>query len=295
MFDVGRIFRPKSIEQALELMETHPEAVVIAGGSDVLIKIREGRLAGRELISIFELDELRGISLDDRQRIHIKPLTSFSDISAHPIVRELIPVLADAAETVGGPQIRNIGTVGGNICNGVTSADTASTLLVYDAILTIRGTRGMRRVPLTGFYKGAGKVGLSTGELLVDIEIEHENYRGFYGGYFKYATRNALDIATVGCAALVRLSADKSIIEEFKLAFGVLSPVPCRCPSAERAGSGERVCRRTIEAAADATLLDISPRTSWRATRELRMHLARELTVRMMESAIMSAGGYVRD
>ncbi|MFA7109802.1 MAG: FAD binding domain-containing protein, partial [Sphaerochaetaceae bacterium] len=144
MYDFGKIYQPKTIKEAMKLKIEHPEALILAGGSDILIKIREGKIAGCDLISIYMLDELRGICLEEDGTILIRPLTSFSHVTANPIIKEFLPALGDAVDQVGGPQIRNIGTIGGNICNGVTSADAAPTLKAYDAELEISSLKGTR-------------------------------------------------------------------------------------------------------------------------------------------------------
>ena len=108
-------------------------------------------------------------------------------------------MLGEAVDMVGGPQIRNIGTIGGNTCNGVTSADSASTLVAYDAIVELSGPEGVRLVPIQSFYIKAGKVDLRPGEIETAILIPQASYRGYHGHYIKYAMRNAMDIATCGC------------------------------------------------------------------------------------------------
>ena len=135
MYDIKALYEATSVSNAVELLSAHPEAQIIAGGSDVLVQIREGRRAGVELVSIYMLDELRGISMDPDGAIRIRPLTSFSHITKDPIIQKYINVLGEAVDMVGGPQIRNIGTIGGNTCNGVTSADSASTLHAWDAVM----------------------------------------------------------------------------------------------------------------------------------------------------------------
>ena len=131
MYDIGTVYEPKTVEEAVRMRCEHPQAVIIAGGSDVLIKIREGKLAGADLISIYGLDELRGIHMEEDGTLVIGSLTSFAHITADPLIREHIGVLGEAVDMVGGPQIRAIGTIGGNTCNGVTSADSASTLFAH--------------------------------------------------------------------------------------------------------------------------------------------------------------------
>lgn len=183
MYDMKALYEAQSVEDAVKLLTEHPEAVIIAGGSDVLIKMREGKLAGCELVSIYGLDELRGISLEDDGTIRIRPLTSFSHITKNEIIQKYINVLGEAVDMVGGPQIRNIGTIGGNTCNGVTSADSASTLHAYDALMEITGPEGVRVEPIKEFYISAGKVDLKHNEVLTSILIKKESYEGYFGHY----------------------------------------------------------------------------------------------------------------
>ncbi len=291
MYDIKALYEASSVQEAIELLTAHPEAKIIAGGSDVLIKIREGRMAGCELVSIYGIDELRGISMDEDGMIRIRPLTSFSHITRDPIIQEHINVLGEAVDMVGGPQIRNIGTIGGNTCNGVTSADSASTLHAWDAIMEITGPEGVRQVPIREFYVSAGKVVLEHNEVLTAILIRKESYEGYKGHYIKYGMRNAMEIATTGCSVNVKLSGDKKTIEDVRIAYGVAGPVPMRVPSAEAAAKGQPVCDETVVKFSKAVLNDINPRTSWRATKEFRAHLAVELADRALRESIRLSGG----
>ncbi len=291
MYDIKALYEAASVQNAIELLMAHPAAKIIAGGSDVLIKMREGHLAGAELVSIYGLDELRGVSMDPDGTIRILPLTSFSHITASPIIQEHIKVLGEAVDQVGGPQIRNIGTIGGNTCNGVTSADSGSTLTAYDAVMELTGPDGVRQLPIREFYVSAGKVALKPAELQTAILIRKESYHGYKGHYIKYAMRNALDIATLGCSVNVKLSADKKRIEDVRVAYGVAGPVPMRAESAEAAGKEKPVSEATIDAVGKASLGDVNPRTSWRASKEFRLHLVEELTKRAMRESILLSGG----
>ena len=291
MYDMKALYEAQSVEDAVKLLTEHPEAVIIAGGSDVLIKMREGKLAGCELVSIYGLDELRGISLEDDGTIRIRPLTSFSHITKNDIIQKYINVLGEAVDMVGGPQIRNIGTIGGNTCNGVTSADSASTLHAYDALMEITGPGGVRVEPIKEFYISAGKVDLKHNEVLTSILIKKESYEGYFGHYIKYAMRNAMDIATTGCSANVKLSADKKTFEDVRIAYGVAAPVPVRAASAEEFLRGKAVTEENIKEFAKLTLNDVNPRTSWRASKELRLHIIEELSLRAVKEAVKLAGG----
>ena len=291
MYDIKALYEAESVQHACALLLAHPEAKVLAGGSDVLIQIREGKLAGATLVSIYGLDELRGVAMEADGTIRIGALTSFSHITRSPVIEEHIAVLGEAVDMVGGPQIRNIGTIGGNTCTGVTSADSGSTLVAYDAVVELTGALGVRRVPIRDFYIKAGKVDLRPGEIETAILIPKECYEGYKGHYIKYAMRNAMDIATCGCSANVKLSGDKKTILSARLAYGVAGPVPMRAPSAEAAANGMPVCAETVDAFAKAALQDVNPRTSWRATKEFRLHLVEELARRALTEAVRKSGG----
>ena len=291
MYDIKALYEAQSVGEAVSLRLEHPDAHIIAGGSDVLIKMREGKLAGCELISIYGIDALRGVTLEDDVTIRIGSLTSFSHITKSPIIQEHINVLGEAVDQVGGPQIRNIGTIGGNTCNGVTSADSASTLLAWDAIVELTGKDGVRRLPIRDFYIKAGVVDLHPDEIQTAILIPKEAYAGYQGHYIKYAMRNAMDIATTGCSVNVKLSADKKTLEDVRIAYGVAGPVPMRCPTAEALAKGKAVSAEVVEAFGQAVLEDINPRDSWRASKAFRQHIAVELAKRALQKSIELAGG----
>ena len=293
MYDLTSIYRATSVADAIAALEKDPQAVVIAGGSDVLIKIREGKLAGCRLVSIHGLDaELAGVKVQDGGDLAIGPLTTFHNVTFDPLIRAHVPVLGEAADMAGGPQLRAVGTIGGNVCNGVTSADTASTLMAFGAQMHVQGPVGWRVVPIDDWYKGVGKVDLRPAELLCRIVIPKANFEGWTGHYIKYAQRNAMDIATLGVSCLVKLSADKTVCEDVRLAFGVAAPTPIRSHTAEDGVRGLTVTE-AAEQIGDLALQDINPRTSWRASREFRVQLVKELSGRALLEAARKGGAQV--
>ena len=291
MYDMKAYYESASVEDAVRLRIEHPEAHIIAGGSDVLVQMREGKRAGVELISIYMLDELRGVSMDEDETLRIGSLTSFSHITRDPLIQKYINVLGEAVDQVGGPQIRNIGTIGGNTCNGVTSADSASTLHAWEAIVELTGKDGKRRVPIKDFYLKAKVVDIRPDEIQTAILIPKESYENTYGYYIKYAMRNALDIATNGCSVNVRLSADKKTFERVRVAYGVAGPIPMRASNAEAFINGKEVNMENIEAFSQKVLEDINPRDSWRASKALRQHVAVESAKRCIIESVKRAGG----
>ena len=291
MYDMKALYQAKSVQDAVELRLAHPNAHVIAGGSDVLVQMREGKRAGVELLSIQMLDEIRGVKMEEDGTIRIGSLTSFSHITNDPIIQKYINVLGEAVDQVGGPQIRNIGTIGGNTCNGVTSADSSSTLHAWDAIVELTGPNGVRRLPISEFYLKAATVDIREGEIQTGILIPKESYENTYGHYIKYAMRNALDIATLGTSVNVRLSADKKTVERVRIAFGVAGPVPLRAKTAEAVANGQPLSMELAEKFAQAIKEDINPRDSWRAAKEFRMHVAVESAKRAFIESVKLCGG----
>ena len=292
MYDIEKYYQAKDVEDAVRALEEDADAVVISGGSDVLIKIREGKLAGCSLVSIHGIPALEGVRMEADGTIVIGPATTFSHITYYPVIQKYIPALGWAVDQVGGPQIRNIGTIGGNVCNGVTSADSAALLFTLNAVLELTGPKGTREIPVAEFYTGPGRTLREHAEILTAIKITRENYQGFYGHYTKYGKRNAMEIATLGCAVHVKLSADNMRISEFRLGFGVAAPTPIRCFKTEETVKGMAVTDPELyEKIQEGAVSEVTPRSSWRASREFRLQLVRELSVRTAKEAIEKASG----
>lgn len=291
MYDIKALYEAYSVEEAINLRLQHPDAQILAGGSDVLVQIREGKRAGKELISIYMIDEMRGITLDENESIRIGSLTSFSHITNNDIIKKYINVLGEAVDMVGSPQIRNIGTIGGNTCNGVTSADSASTLFALDALVELTGRNGKRVIPISEFYIKAGTVDIKPDEIQTAIIIPKEKYKNYKGHYIKYAMRNALDITTTGCSVNVKLSDDKKTFLDVRIAYGVAGPIPMRSKTAEEFIRGKKVTVENCKEFSAQVLNDINPRDSWRASKALREHLAVELAYRAIAECIKLSGG----
>ena len=291
MYDIGKFYQAADVEDAVHALVEDPEAVVISGGSDVLIKIREGKLAGCSLVSIHGIKELEGIRMEEDGTIVIGPATTFSHITNNDIIQKHIPMLGDAVDMAGGPQLRNIGTIGGNVCNGVTSADSASSLCCLDAVLVLKGPDGVREVPISQWYTGPGRTVRNHDEVLTAIRIKKENYQGYGVQYIKYGKRNAMGIAPLGCAVSVKLTEDKKHIQDLRLAYGVAAPTPIRCHTTEEAVKGMETGEALAQAVGKGALEEVNPRSSWRASREFRLQLVEELGRRAVKQAVINAGG----
>jgi xanthine dehydrogenase FAD-binding subunit len=278
MYDISKYEEATSVEEALRYLGDDPDSIAIAAGSDVLIKIREGKLAGASLVSIIKIEELKSITLDEKGNIHIGPLVNFTQLEEDAIIKEYINYLGQAGGTMGGPQLRNIASIGGNVCNGATSADSGSTLVCLNAQLELTSEGGQRIVPISEFYLGPGKVDLKPGELLTDIVIRKEDYAGYEGKYTKFAQRKSMDIATIGCAVMIKKSGNK--IEDLRLGYGVASPTPVRCPKTEAFAKGLELTEENAKAIGEHALMDVSPRDSWRGSKAYREQLIKVLAER---------------
>ncbi|MEY8352431.1 xanthine dehydrogenase subunit XdhB [Lachnospiraceae bacterium 54-53] len=291
MYDIEKFYQAADINDAIRALKEDPEAEIISGGSDVLIKIREGKMAGCSLVSIHGIEELEGVRMEEDGTVVIGPATTFSHVTNDTIIKACIPILGEAVDQAGGPQLRNIGTVGGNVCNGVTSADSAPSLCCLDAVLVLEGPAGVREIPIREWYRGPGKTVRQHEEVLTAIKIRKESYEGYGGYYIKYGKRNAMEIATLGCAVTVKLSGDKKSIRDMRLAYGVAAPTPVRCFETEKRASNMELGEELLETVGQGALKEVNPRSSWRASKEFRLQLVEELGKRALKQAVIRAGG----
>ena len=293
MIDFKEIYYASSVKEALEYLDINTEAILISGGTDVIIQIRNGKINLPVLVSIHEVDELKGIAMNNEGTIFIKSGTTFSEISNHPLIKKYVPVLGEAVDLVGGPQIRSMATIGGNICNGVTSADSCPILMALNAELILDSIGGKRVIPITEFHKSPGVVKIKKGEILTEIQIHKNSYENYSGCYIKYSTRKAMDIATLGCAVMVRLDPSKEFMEDVRIAFGVAGPIPKRCFKTENLIRKMKITDEMFEVISERILLDVSPRSSWRSSQEFRLYLIQACLKKALSESILKSGGAI--
>lgn len=289
MYDIIGYYEAETVGEATALLAENPNLRLIAGGTDVLIKMRGGQIEDAELLSLRKIKSLGTIRKAEDGTIVIGALATFTQVSKDPILREMIPILTEAAISMGGPQIRNIATIGGNVCNGATSADSASSLFALNAQLKLVNHQGERLVPIQEFYLGPGKVALKPGEILTEIHISPEDYQGFGGQYIKFAKREAMDIATLAISVVCKLQG--KTFDEVRIGLGVAGPTPLRCLDAEAYAQGKEVSAQTVAEIGKLAVNSARARTSWRASKEYRKHLVEELVQRALKIAIVNAGG----
>jgi len=284
MYDIRNYQQADSVAHAIELLAGDPGARLLAGGTDVLVKLHKGQPGWHNLVDIHSLEELKQIRLSENGDLKIGAGASFSQVLNSAQVQAYTPVLGEAVGTIGGPQIRNVATMGGNICNGVPSADSAPALLALNAQLTLQGPEGVRRLPITDFFISPGKVALQPAEMLTSFTITRPNIHNLGGYYYKYAMREAMDIATIGCAAVAGVDGQR--ITDLRLAFGVAGPVPLRCRRTEALVIGNILNDDLLAEVSETVVTDLNPRTSWRAPKDFRIQIIRTLATRVILKAV---------
>ena len=289
MFNFKSYQKAGSVKEAIGLLKQNPEAHLIAGGTDMLVKLHKGKARFDHLVDIHDIAELNFITQNKNGDIIIGPLTCFADVAESAMILRHIPILSEAVLTIGGPQVRNMATIGGNLCNGVPSADSATPLIALNAAVTIEGKDGPRQMPLESFFVGPGRVALEQHEILTAITVTRGNYADYHGHFHKYAMRDAMDIATIGCSAVCKVA--DGILAELRLAFGVAAPVPIRCKGTEDSVRGQKITIKLLDDIARRVAADVRPRTSWRAAKAFRLQIISTLARRAVHHAILNAGG----
>lgn len=261
---------PKSVDEALELMHKYGEdCKVIAGGTDIVPKIKAGVKPFKVLISLKELDELKFIDFDKEKGITIGALMTLRQCEANEDICRYYPALYQGMHSMANTQVRNRGTIPGNISNAIPSADTAPPLLVYGAQIKVKSVNGERIIPIEEFFAGVGRNTLKADELVTEIFIPLPDEKAD-SVYYKYAIRKALDLAMVGVASCITLD-ENNVVQSGKIALGAVAVIPKRAENAEKLIMGKELTDELIEEAAlTASKEDCAPISDIRATAEYR-------------------------
>jgi CO/xanthine dehydrogenase FAD-binding subunit len=278
---MSHVFLPGSLAELWHTLEDHPEASVYAGGTDLLVKMRSGLLNPASLICLDRLEELKGISRQEDGIIRIGSCTTHTQILADPRVRSHLSILGQAIEGLGSPPIRNMGTIGGNICTASPAGDTLPPLYVLDAEVELCREDGVRRMPVRKFIVGPGVTLLERGEILSAVWIKKpEGYNVHH--FEKVGLRNALACSIASLTALLRVSAD-GVIEKAALAWGSVSPTVFTCPEAENVLIGERLSLKRLQEAAAIVRNGVRPITDLRAEADYRRIISGNLLLRLIK------------
>ncbi len=265
-------FRASSLEEALELVSKLEDVKVIAGGTDIIIDLKIGRYRVRNLVDVSRVKELRGIE-DRGDYVVIGAATTLQEILESPVVRAKAPVLAEAVREMGSWQVRNMATIGGNLCNASPAADTAPPLMVLEARLRLVSLNGVREVPVEEFFLGPRKTVLRRGELLKEVIIPY--VRGAGTSYIKLGRRNAFTLSIVSVATLVKV--ENGAFSDVRVVLNSVAPKPVRARSVEAALKGRAVSEDVIREASAEVVKDISPISDVRASAEYRAAMSQVL------------------
>jgi CO/xanthine dehydrogenase FAD-binding subunit len=252
---------PTTIVEACKLLAEHSDAIVLAGGTDVIVKMKEGSLRPKHVVNIKKIPGLSGIK-ETPDGIWIGALTRIRDIEKSTLVQEKLHILYEAVRVIGSVQVRNLATVGGNVCNASPAADSAVALLALDAVAHISGPGGERRVPFSEFFKGPGSTVLARGELLTGITVPG-SLVGWKGCWVRVA-RASMDIATISLAATVKM--EDGFVKDIHLAWGTVAPTPMRTRDVEAFIEGKKLDYSVIDEAAKLAAKSIRPRESGRSS-----------------------------
>ena len=248
-----RFEAPRTLEQAVQLLQTDPAAKVIAGGTDLLVQFRSGLAQPSAFIDVKRIPELVGIAIDG-EGLELGAATSAAEICEHREMKRLWPGLVEAIHLVGSTQIQGRCTVGGNLCNASPAADSVCALIVNRATCVIAGPQGRRTVPVEQFCTGPGRTTLGRGELLVGFRIPRPPARTA-DAYLRLIPRTEMDIAVVGAAVTATLD-EKGVCQAARVAIGAVAPTARLVPEAAQALVGtpmdEAALQRAGRAAGDA-------------------------------------------
>jgi carbon-monoxide dehydrogenase medium subunit len=277
-------FEPGTLDEAVALLGRFGgDASLLAGGTDLLVEIREHLRWPRQVVNIKKIPGMAALEYDDRTGLRFGALVTAREIEISSVVLAKYPGLAQAARELGSIQVRNRATIVGNICRASPSADTLPPLIADGATVRMIGPAGERTVPLEGFFTGPGKTVLAPGELVTEIAVPPPPPRtGKH--YLKHGRRKAMELATVGVAVSVTCDADTC--RQIRIALGAVAPTPIRARQAEEALRGRTLDGATIEAAARIAMSECRPISNVRGSAEYRREMVGVLTQRAIAQAV---------
>ena len=276
--------RATSLEEASKLAkEKGDKAVLMAGGTDVILLIHEKAIPADTVIDIKGIPGLDEIKYVEGEGMRIGALVKLYDIQNSDIVKEKMPALSDASRYVASPQIRRKGTMVGNICNASPSADTASILVAMNAVVKVYNAEGEKDIPIDEFVQGVKKTALVPGDIVTGIFIPELN-KGEGSAYFKHSVRKAMDLAIIGVGAKIKMDGDK--IADARVCMGGVAITPLRAKNAEQILIGNEITDELLEKAGVAASQECSPISDVRASAEYRTDMVRVYTKRAVRKAV---------
>jgi len=277
------LIEPRSLAEAARELAADPESKAIAGGTALLILIKQGVYLPQRLVNLKKVRDGSYVEFDPARGLRLGALTSIFEVESHPLVRRHYPVLADAAHKVANIRIRNLATIGGNIAHGDYQSDPPSVLVALGARVATMGPEGERRLPIAEFLQGAYETALAPGELVREIEVPAPD-PDVTGVYLKFVTRTAADRPCAGVAAFVRR--DDGIVRSLSVVVGAVSPVPVRLHAVEEQLTGRRPDPSTVRTAAALAAEAIDPVGDLRGTEWYKRQVVPVLVRRALEQAL---------
>ncbi len=278
---------PGSVDDCVKaLAQGASDAKLLAGGTDLLPQLKNGLLKPARVIDLSGVARLRTIEAGNGQGLRVGSAVTARALELDRAVRAKYLSLAESGALVGSVQVRNLATLGGNICNAAPSADMAPPLLALDAEAVITGPKGERRVPIGAFFTGVRRTVLAPDELLVELVVPNPGPHSG-GNYLRHTPRRELDIAVVGVASQLTLA--NGVCTKARIALAAVAPVPLRATAAEQALQGQAVTQDLIKRAADLAVEAARPISDQRGSADFRRHLVRVLTRRTLTTALARA------
>ncbi|MGO9569710.1 MAG: FAD binding domain-containing protein [Desulfomonilaceae bacterium] len=276
-------FAPKTLEEALSLLSEHGEgAHVMAGGTDVMVKMTHGRLKPKALISLYEIEGINEIRFHGKEGLTIGATARLEEVASHPDVVNHYPALSQAILTMANVEVRNMGTVAGNLCNAAPSADSAPPLIAMEAEVTLASLKGERRLPLDKFFKGPGLAAMEHGEVMTCIHVPVPPPKSG-ASYQRVSCRCGVDIAAVGVGVMAVFNG--KACKGAGIVLGAVAPIPMRAIKTEGLMQGQEWTRDLIEQGGDLAAEEAKPISDVRATAEWRKRMVAVLTRRALEEA----------
>jgi carbon-monoxide dehydrogenase medium subunit len=277
---------PTSVEECVKTLVSRTGAKTVAGGTDLLPQMKNGVVKPPVVIDLSGIAALKGVASANGAGLRVGACATARELELHPDVRRRYTALADGAALVGSVQVRNLATVGGNLCNAAPSADMAPPLMALDAEAVIASPRGERRVLLASFFQGVRRTVLAADELLVALVVPAPA-AGSGGSYIRHTPRRELDIAVVGVASQVTVQNGRCV--KARIALASVAPTPVHATAAEQSLQGQALTPDTIERAATLAVDAAKPISDQRGSAEFRKHLVKVLTRRTLTSALARA------
>ncbi len=278
---------PENLDDCLRLLaHGDPETKLLAGGTDLLPQMKNSVVMPKRVIDLSGVARVKILECDAKG-LRIGAAVPARQLEQDPRVRDGYAAVAESAALLGSVQVRNLATVGGNICNAAPSADMAPPLVALEAQAVIAGPKGERRVPLSDFFTGVRKTVVGPDELLVEIFVPAPGPHSG-GCYIRHTPRRELDIAVVGVASQVTIA--DGVCAKTRISLAAVAPTPVRATTAEAALEGKPLTPELIERAADLAAQAAKPISDQRGSADFRRHLVRILTRRTLTTALARAG-----